>query len=149
MGNGFWCFSRPQAFSTWGDESMTYAQSLMRLMRWLTVVALLAALAACSKPVPPNKASYVGLWRNASIYLLITADGNVQYKKVKGSVNTTINAPIKEFDGDNFVVGVGVFATTFVVTKRPYPDGDSWKMVVDGELLTRDPSVGGPDSVRI
>jgi hypothetical protein len=130
-------------------ESMAFARNLMYLIRWVAVASALMALAACSKPVPPDKASYVGLWRNASIYLSITADGKVQYKKVKGSVKTKINAPIKEFDGDNFIVGFGVFATTFVVTKRPYHDGETWKMVVDGEVLTKDPSMGGSDSVRV
>ncbi len=71
------------------------------------------------------------------MYLLITQDGSVRYKRLKGGVTTTIEGPLKGFNGDNFEAGIGPLATTFVVSKPPYQDGDKWKMVVDDVVLTR------------
>ena len=105
-----------------------------------TLAALAAAillLAACGKPVPPEKAAYVGEWQSPSMYLLITQDGSVRYKRLKGGGTVSIEGPLKEFQGDNFVAGVGPMSTVFVVRKPPYKDGDKWKMVVDDMELTR------------
>ena len=71
------------------------------------------------------------------MYLLITKDGSVRYKRLKGGVSTTIEGPLKGFDGNNFEAGVGPLATTFVVSKPPYQDGEKWKMVVDDVELTK------------
>ena len=104
-----------------------------------TIAALLVALTllACAKPVPPEKSAYVGEWRERTMYLLITKDGSVRYKRLKGGVNTSIQGPLKQFDGNDFEVGIGPIKTTFVVSKPPYQDGGKWKMVVDGVELTR------------
>ena len=104
-----------------------------------TIAALLVALSllACAKPVPPEKSAYVGEWRERTMYLLITKDGSVRYKRLKGGVNTSIQGPLKQFDGNDFEVGVGPIKTTFVVSKPPYQDGEKWKMVVDGVELTK------------
>lgn len=103
------------------------------------LIALLAALVllACGTPVPPEKSAYVGEWQDKTMYLLITQDGSVRYKRLKGGVSTSIDGPLKGFDGDNFSAGIGSLATTFVVSKPPYQDGEHWKMVVDGVELTR------------
>jgi hypothetical protein len=58
---------------------------------------------------------------------------------LKGGVTTSVEAPLKGFDGSNFEVGIGPMATTFVVSKPPYQDGEKWKMVVDGVELTKAP----------
>ena len=51
-----------------------------------TIVLLLLALmlSACAKPVPPDRAEYVGEWQEKSMYLLITQDGSVRYKRAQG-----------------------------------------------------------------
>jgi len=102
-------------------------------------IAALAVLllAACAKPLPPDKASYAGEWQSPAMYLLITKDGSLRYKRLKGGASVSVEAPIKEFQGNNIVAGVGPMATTFVVSKTPYQDGGKWKMVVDDEELTR------------
>ena len=97
----------------------------------------LLALAACAKPVPPEKASYVGEWSGTAMALLITQDGSVAYRRLQGGVKKSIDAPLKEFRGDDFVAGVGPISTTFVVSVPPHLDGDAWKMTVDGVELTR------------
>jgi hypothetical protein len=71
------------------------------------------------------------------MYLLITQDGSVRYKRLKGSMTTSIEGPLKGFNGDNFEAGIGSLATTFVVSKPPYQDGGKWKMVVDDVELTK------------
>lgn len=95
------------------------------------------ALTGCGKPVPPEKSSYVGEWQEKAMYLVITQDGSVNYKRLNGGVTTSVSGPLKGFQGDNFEVGVGPMSTTFVVSRQPYQEGGQWKMVVDGVVLTR------------
>jgi hypothetical protein len=109
----------------------------MRVLKAVAAVTLFAALAGCSKPLPPEKAAYAGQWNGAQVSLLITKEGRVEYKRVEGSNKTSINAPVKEFKGNDMVVGVGPMDTTFVVSQPPHQDGETWKMTVDGNELTR------------
>lgn len=69
--------------------------------------------------------------------ILITGDGSVAYRRLEGGVKKSIDAPLKEFQGDNFVVGVGPMTTTFVVSASPHEEDGKWKMTVDGVELTR------------
>ncbi len=102
-------------------------------------IALLAfCLAACGKPVPPEKSAYVGLWeQEGRMYLLITQDGSVKYERIEGNATRTIEGPLKGFIGNDFEVGIGPASTKFVVDKPPHEAGGKWKMVVDGVELTR------------
>ena len=108
----------------------------MKNVRWL-VLGLVALLAGCGKPVPLDKVAYVGEWQSASMALVITQDGKVVYKRVKGSSTTSVNGPIQKFEGNNFVVGIPYLTTTFEVSKPPFQQDGRWKMVVDGVELTR------------
>ncbi|GAA6143217.1 hypothetical protein NBRC116584_30350 [Hydrogenophaga sp. 5NK40-0174] len=94
-------------------------------------------LAACTRPVDPERMAYVGHWLGPSIFLGISADGYVNYVRKQGATTTKINAPLVEFVGNDFVVGVGPFTTTFVVTEPPHEVGTEWRMTVDGEVLIR------------
>jgi hypothetical protein len=111
-----------------------------------SALALLAAcallLAACSEPLPKDRLGYAGEWQAPGVYLLITPDGRCEYQRKSGSSNVSIQAPIKRFEGDNFVVGVGFLTTTFVVSKPPASDDGKWKMTVDGVELTRTSAFG-------
>ena len=109
----------------------------MKFTKLLFLLALLGSLVGCAKPVPPEKSAYVGEWKEKTMYLLITQDGSVRYKRLKGGASTSVEGPLKGFSGNNFEVGVGPMATTFVVSKPPYKDGDNWKMVVDEVELTK------------
>jgi len=108
-------------------------------MRLAPVALSAALLCGCGRPVPADKSSYVGEWqaRKPTMYLLINQDGSIKYKRVERGGSTTIEAPIKSFEGDDFHVGVGPFSTRFVVATPPYQDRDGWKMVVDGVELVR------------
>ena len=108
----------------------------MGIVRAVAVcIALL--LAACGEPVPKARLAYVGEWHAEKMQLVITQDGFVNYVRRSEHGKTTVNAPIQRFDGDHFVVGIGPFSTTFVVSKPPHLDGAAWKMTVDGVELVR------------
>ncbi|MEO8160845.1 MAG: hypothetical protein ABI588_05445 [Arenimonas sp.] len=101
-------------------------------------LALGFGLAGCAKPVPAAKSAYVGEWQQAQMYLLITQDGSVSYKRLKAGGQTSVEGPLKGFDGDDFSVGFGPMTTRFDVTVAPHQLKDgSWKMTVDGLELTR------------
>jgi hypothetical protein len=99
--------------------------------------ALLLALAACARPLPPDRQAYAGEWQSQTMALLITPAGRVVYKRAEGGMTTSVEGPLQRFDGDNFVVGVGPLNTTFVVSAPPHRDAQAWKMTVDGVELTR------------
>jgi len=106
-------------------------------LKFIFLSSLLLLLLACAKPVPSDKANYVGNWKGRATSLLITQDGSVVYKRIKGGVTTSINAPLQEFHDNNFDVGVGTLKTTFVVSKPPHQVKGKWKMIVDGVILTK------------
>lgn len=109
----------------------------MHKIKLTLATTLLALLSACGKPVPPEKSAYVGQWQATAMEILVTQDGSVAYRRLEGGVDKSIDGPLKEFEGDDFVVGVGPIATTFVVSAPPHQDGTDWKMTVDGVELTR------------
>lgn len=109
----------------------------MKKVRLAILLASLFSSLGCARPVPAEKSSYVGEWSEKTMYLLITQDGSVKYKRLKGGATTTVDGPLEGFKGDNFDVGVGPLATTFVVSRAPYQDGDKWKMIVDGIELVK------------
>ena len=114
----------------------------MRTLALAFVAACALLVAACGEPLPQAKLGYAGEWQAPSVYLLITPDGRVEYKRRREGGNVSIEAPIKEFEGDNFVVGVGPFTTTFVVSQPPTLVDGKWRMTVDGVELTRTHTFG-------
>ena len=109
----------------------------MPIYKSLLAALLALLLAGCAKPVPAERAAYVGEWHGTAMGLLITQDGSVAYKRLEGGVSKSINGPLKEFQGDNFIVGIGHMSTTFVVSVPPHEEAGNWKMTVDGVELTK------------
>jgi hypothetical protein len=109
----------------------------MRACRTTILSLALLVLVACAKPLPADKSSYAGEWKGGPISLVITPDGRVMYAFKEGSLSKSLEAPVKEFRGDNFIVGVGFMSTEFVVSAPPHEDAGVWKMTVDGVELTR------------
>ena len=109
----------------------------MRKLRMTLVSLAMLALVACAKPLPADKSNYAGEWHGGTIALLITPEGRAIYERKEGSMSKKIDAPVKEFKGDNFVIGVGFMSTEFAVTAPPHEEGGVWKMTVDGVELTR------------
>lgn len=114
-----------------------------RKIKWISLKNLIIALlipillSGCGIPVPEDKRHYVGEWQGQGMYLLILQDGSVNYKRLKGGATVTITGPIKEFQGNNFIIGFALLKTTFVVSKPPSEVDGMWKMVVDGVALTK------------
>lgn len=113
----------------------------MRGLKSVCLTALILMLVACAKPVPPEKASYVGQWNAPNMSLLILQEGKVIYerKEIKDGVTLTkkLDSPIKEFHGNDFEVGIASITTTFVVSQTPHQVDGKWKMVVDDVELTK------------
>lgn len=107
------------------------------------LAAALPTLAACGQQVPDDRAAYVGEWHAQAMDVQLTKDGTVHYRRVRpattGTTTTSINAPLRRFEGDNFVVGFPFLSTTFEVSAPPHQEAGAWKMVVDGVELTRIP----------
>jgi len=115
-------------------------------IKTLVAALLLSLVAACGgPPLPADKRDYAGDWRANGMRLLIAANGNVSYERVRTGEHTTINAPIQRFEGASFFVGLGPVTTRFEVTKPPHQEGSVWKMTVDGVELTRAALGAGDD----
>jgi hypothetical protein len=100
-------------------------------------IAVAALVLACTKPIAQERMAYVGDWQAKNMRLTITAAGEVHYLRVNGSARKSIDAPLKSFEGDDFIVGVGPLTTKFVVSSPPHRDGNVWKMTVDGVEVVR------------
>src|SRR5258706_14193385 len=105
---------------------------------------LVSLLMACSEPLPAEKSTSAGDWRAQGVSLRITQDGQVEYHRRTSGGSNSINAPIQRFEGNNFVVGVGPFNTSFVVSQPPHLDDGVWKMTVACVELIR----GGGSGTR-
>lgn len=101
------------------------------------LLGVVLILAACTRPLPPEKWAYAGYWQGTDMTLSVTRDGAVDYTRVNGAKTVSINAPLKEFLNDDFVVGIGFLTTTFKVSEPPKMENNQWTMVVDGVLLTK------------
>ena len=100
-------------------------------------------LSGCGISIPEEKREYIGRWKAPNMVLQISENGSVEYERTRNGNRTKISAPIKRFQGDDFVVGIWFIKTTFNVSKPPYHNGRQWKMVVDGVELTRSGGSGG------
>jgi hypothetical protein len=109
----------------------------MRHLLKTFALASAVVVAACAKPVPPEQKDFIGLWEAPEMRLLITADGSLDYKRIKGGGSTSINAPIQEFTANGFSAGLGPLKTDFKVSQRPHAVDGVWRMTVDGVELTR------------
>lgn len=105
--------------------------------RWGLIALILCWLAGCAEPVPMERRHYVGVWEGEAMVLVIRPDGMLNYARQRGSVNSSVDGPIKAFEGNDLVVGVGWFTTTFEVSTPPRLENGEWIMVVDGVRLTR------------
>lgn len=105
--------------------------------RSLVALALLSIVGCSGQPLPADKAAYAGRWEGVGFELTITPDGGCSYFRQTGSGSTKVTGPIRGFDGDDFIVGLPVFNTTFDVTAPPHEVGGRWMMTVDGVELAR------------
>ena len=113
-----------------------------RFVSTVLIVTFTCLFVGCNSiSVPEEKKFYIGTWEGVGFHLTITDNGGVDYRRVKGKRSTKISGPLKNFRGDDFIVGVLFLTTTFEVHRPPYLDGDDWYMVIDGVELRK---VAGP-----
>ena len=106
----------------------------------LSVISLTLFIIACSKPLPIDKANFIGDWKNddRQVSLIITPEGHVEYSNRQPGKSTSISAPIQEFEGYNFSVGLGPLSTKFKVSQPPTQDAQgNWFMTVEGYELSK------------
>jgi len=121
-----------------GIRNISARRSLFRRGALLPGLVLAVLLTACGKPVPAEKRDYIGHWESSSTSLVIDQTGRVIYKhSPRPSVSKSLDAPIKAYEGDDFIVGVGPLTTRFVVSEPPHQVDGTWKMTVDGQELVR------------
>lgn len=101
------------------------------------VLFTIVLLFGCGKPLPEDKSAYAGHWQSKEMSLLILQDGTIAYERLKHGGSTSVKGPIKEFVGDDFVVGFAFLTTTFDVTQPPVFSSGQWIMVVDGVTLVK------------
>jgi hypothetical protein len=92
------------------------------------------ATVAC--PIPLDKQALVGVWRNERVAfkLAVASDCRVSYERD----GTKVSAPLMQFYGDDFSVGMLGIGTTFKVTAPPKVDVSGvMRMTVDGVELTK------------
>lgn len=107
------------------------------MRKFLVLFGLAALLIGCAQPLPDDRLDYVGDWQSKEMRLLILADGTVEYKRLSSGGSKSINGPLQEFIGDDFVVGISFLTTTFDVSDPPHEENGVWLMTVDGVQLTR------------
>ena len=93
------------------------------------------ALAACTQPLPVDKRDYVGHWQGDGVRLVIQADGQARYERVKDNRRTSITGPAHSFSTHGFKVGIGPLSASFKVDSPPTPLDGNWRMTVDGVVL--------------
>ncbi len=117
-------------------------KNLYHLILVLVLASFTCLVYGCNSiPVPEDKRSYIGTWEGVGFHLTISDNGGVDYRRVRGKRSTKVSGPLKNFEGDDFIVGVLFFNTTFEVQQPPYLEGDDWLMVIDGVELRK---VAGP-----
>lgn len=92
------------------------------------------ATAAC--PIPLDKQALVGVWRNERVAfkLAVASDCRVAYERD----GTKVNAPLMQFYGEDFSVGMLGIGPTFKVSAPPKVDVSGvMRMTVDGVEVTK------------
>lgn len=106
-------------------------------LRHALVLLLLLAVAACAQPLPVDKRDYVGHWQGEGVRLVIQADGQASYERVKDNRRTSIAGPAHAFTTSGFKIGIGPLSASFKVRSPPAQTAGTWRMTVDNVALTR------------
>ena len=106
----------------------------------LSVISLTLFIIACSKPLPIDKANFIGDWKNddRQVSLIITPEGHVEYSNRQPGKSTSISASIQDFKDDHFNVGLWPLSTKFKVSQPPIQDEQgNWHTTVNGYELSK------------
>jgi hypothetical protein len=110
----------------------------VQILKFIIASTLLCAANGYAEPVPASKMDYVGTWQGKDMKLDIAADGKIEYSRLYSSKkDVKLSIELAGFKGDDFDAGVGIFRSTFVVSKAPVRVGKKIEMIVDGVVLTK------------
>jgi hypothetical protein len=119
----------------------------------VVMIVMAAYILNAPKPIPPEKNLFVGAWRSASGFeLRIMANGeariaqNVQDRGVDyENLNIKVAPPTiaganVEFLGDSSlcVVRHGYYAREYRINSPPYPDSNTYTMVLNGVIMVKE-----------
>ncbi len=118
----------------------------------LLIIIACGAFACARKPIPPDKAAFVGAWRTRSGFTLrLNANGTARlFQPVDraspgfDSSGIKVAPPVTEelsvkFEKPNGLViwKSMLYGKRYRVDRPPYQDGDSLRMVLNGVTFTR------------
>lgn len=87
--------------------------------------------------IPADKSDYIGNWQAQDHVLRIAASGKVHYERHRGGADIRLDLPVQAFLGDDFVIGVLFWTTTFQVSAPPHREDGGWRMIADGVEYSR------------
>ena len=108
-------------------------------------------IAGCSKtsPLLENQKDYVGKWKNDSSTLIIERNGDAKYSQhlkteakttssdISTSTSSDIKASLTKLDAQHIQIGEGSMSKEFKVDKPPFEQDGKWKVILDGQIYTR------------
>ena len=103
----------------------------------IALLWLVLALAACTQPVPVDHRNYIGHWQGEGVLLVIQANGHANYARAREGRRTNIEGPAHSFTTQGFKIGIGPLSASFRVQSPPTEVDGTWRMTVDGVVLTR------------
>lgn len=89
------------------------------------------------KELKKYQQKFVGRWQGEGMFLAISADGKLNYRRRKGVSSRSLSGKIQKFKKDSFKAGVLGLGTTFKIDRAPYQEDGVWKVKIDGVVLTR------------
>ena len=101
------------------------------LKKILLILVSMLVFFWCSGEMPDSKKEYIWNWESNISKMKIYENWYLEYNKVSWSTNVSINAPIKKFEDDKFIVGILFLTTDFVINTPPYTEWAYWKMKID------------------
>jgi hypothetical protein len=113
-------------------------------MKRLAALLLVVLLAACAKPIPAEHRDLVGTWEAPDMFLQVTADGRLAYRRKKAGGDVSIDAPVQQISPGKFTAGVGPLVSEFRIDQAPHLENGVWKMTVDGVALHRTDVAAAP-----
>jgi hypothetical protein len=92
-------------------------------------------LCGCDR-IPDGKDAYVGTWKSPQATLVISRHGRMTYHRPQTAdrIEERLSAPIERFS-ESAILGPG--GIWLEVNQPPHRQGDTWRMTVNGDVLTR------------
>jgi hypothetical protein len=122
-------------------QALSELSTPMRAATWewddLAAEGAAAQAKVLEAKVETYKQDFYGTWIGGDWTLIISPNGNVDWKQEGSGTSKSINAPITRFGQHEFEVGMLGITSTFHIDTPPHDDNGTWKMTLDGVDLVR------------